>query len=252
MNMKLLLLVLISLNSCSSIFWREGSLSPEISFSENGKSFIYSTVKFHEKDSWNPLNGTTEKKNFSTTISSYTLNSDLTAKKIRDIGEFKFWIKQDSLLFNENANTVLLINGTTDQIGTENRNISLLNLKSSETKISYAKLNSVIDATLSSNAENLAIVIKEKSEFYLLIYNSESMREMKKINLSDLKYNFTADGDSDLVWIDTDIIAKGYNSCVKINSQTFNVQSCKASEDYKSSPKYLYRKNKLSIDAIKF
>jgi hypothetical protein len=83
-------ITLLFLSSCSTIFWRDANLFPLISFSETGKKITYMKVHYQEKDSWNPLNGTTDKKNFTTQVILAEIENDLSVKKTSRPRAFPF------------------------------------------------------------------------------------------------------------------------------------------------------------------
>jgi hypothetical protein len=99
------------LTSCSSLFWRDAKLFPLISFSETGKKLAYIRVHYKEKDSWNPLHGTTDKKNFTTQVILAEIENDLRLKKIIELERFPFWILPNAFYYNESAQTLAFMHG---------------------------------------------------------------------------------------------------------------------------------------------
>lgn len=65
--------------SCSNIFWREGKLPPGVSWTKEN-TILISRVVFEEKDSWNPLMGTTLKQSYKTLLYSAEISGNTYSK----------------------------------------------------------------------------------------------------------------------------------------------------------------------------
>ncbi len=161
-------ILLIFLSSCSSIFWREAKLFPSISFSETGSKLAYMRVYYQEKDSWNPLEGTTKKKDYTTQIILAAIENDLHLKKITELDRFAFWILPESLFYNEGTGTLAFINGlNANEYGTPNKTVSVYNLKtkkSTDLIKDKPQIKTPLSIALSADASLLGLVSADINE----------------------------------------------------------------------------------------
>ncbi|MDX1960289.1 MAG: hypothetical protein SFU98_17095 [Leptospiraceae bacterium] len=120
-KMKVLLFFsFIYLANCST--WRSGFLSPSVSFTESGKKFLIYQVKYEETNSWNPMIGTTDKKNFESRIQIHELiNGDA---KMKQDKKFPFWIFPNSVFYSEKSEKIYFVQGTDKGYGTADVRIS--------------------------------------------------------------------------------------------------------------------------------
>ncbi len=158
-------IVIIFLSSCSSIFWRDAKLFPLISFSETGKKIAYMRVHYQEKDSWNPLNGTTDKKKFTTQIILGEIENDLSVKKIADLERFPFWILPNAFFYNESTQTLAFMHGLGEnEYGTPSKTVSihsLANKKTTDIIKGKPEIKTPLGIALSANASLIAVVSGE-------------------------------------------------------------------------------------------
>lgn len=166
-------LTILFLTSCSSIFWRDAKLFPLISFSETGKKLAYIRVHYKEKDSWNPLNGTTDKKSFTTQVILAEIENDLRIKKISELERFPFWILPNAFYYNESAQTLAFMHGLKEnEYGTASKTVSIHNLSSKKTTDvikGKSEIKTPLGIALSPDANLLGIVsgeVNEETGFY--------------------------------------------------------------------------------------
>jgi len=161
-------ILLLFLSSCSSIFWREAKLYPSISFSETGKNLAFIRIYYQEKNSWNPLDGTTNKKDYTSQITLAEIHPDLHLKKTSELERLNFWILPESLFYNEGKQVLAFINGLNqNEYGTPNKTVSTYNFTSKKvTDIIKGKseIKIPLSIALSADASNLAIVNAELNE----------------------------------------------------------------------------------------
>lgn len=242
-------LSILFLSSCSSIFWRDAKLLPELSFSENGKKVAFIQTYYEEKDSWNPLNGTTLKKNYTTQISLADIQSDLRLKKNTDLDRFNFWILPQSLFYNEASGVLAFIQGLDqNEYATPNKTVSIHNIKNKITTDllkGKSEIKTPLAIALSSDASQIAIVSGEANangfyeKFQLFILDASS---------NSIQASFSLPGWQDspeyeLAWL------KGESSLsAKVKSKLFTVKGKSISESKSSdtnladNPKYAYSK----------
>ncbi|WCL48258.1 hypothetical protein [Leptospira sp. GIMC2001] len=102
--------------SCSSFFWRDAEL-PKEEINYNGSILEYQVV-YKEKDSLNPLMGTTEKKNYETKIAIYPQGKNKQSIKIENIGS---WILPGMIHYNPTNDRLFWVQGINDEYGTNLR-----------------------------------------------------------------------------------------------------------------------------------
>lgn len=167
--MKLIPAILILFfSSCSSIFWREAKLYPSISFSETGKNLAFLRIYYQEKNSWNPLDGTTNKKDYTSQITLAEIQPNLRLKKTSELERLNFWILPESLFYNEGKQVLAFINGLNqNEYGTPNKTVSTYNFtskKSTDIIKGKSEIKIPLSIALSDDASNLAIVNAELNE----------------------------------------------------------------------------------------
>ena len=161
-------ITLLFLSSCSTIFWRDANLFPLISFSETGKKTAYMKVHYQEKDSWNPLNGTTDKKNFTTQVTLAEIENDLSVKKIADLERFPFWILPNALYYNDTTQTLAFMHGLNEnEYATPSKTVSIYNLidkKIINVIKGKSEIKTPLGIALSADASLLAVVSGETNK----------------------------------------------------------------------------------------
>lgn len=244
-------ILLIFLSSCSSIFWREAKLYPSISFSETGKKIAYIRIYYQEKNSWNPLDGTTKKKNYTTQLTLAEIQPDLKLKKIADLERLNLWILPESLFYNENKGTFAFINGIDqNEYGTPNRSVSIYNQTNKKlTNIIQGKseIKIPLAISLSGDASLLAVVNAELNDngFYqnfrihILDLNGNSIQS--SFSLSDWQ---DSPGEFELAWSKSESVlsihAKSKLFTIKGKSMT---ESNFSGSSLADNPKYAYSRS---------
>lgn len=100
----------------------------EPSWSETGKSYAALEILFEEKQSFNPLNGTTLKKNYRAKIQLYQIESDNSVKKTWESDIFDSWILPASLYYHEKTGRIFFLKGLNDEYGTKERLAAILKI----------------------------------------------------------------------------------------------------------------------------
>ncbi|TGK01222.1 hypothetical protein EHQ53_09120 [Leptospira langatensis] len=122
--MKLLWIALpILLISCSQIRWKPASLAIERGWSESGKNIVQTEVLYEEKEPWNPLTGTTIKKNYRTKFRIYDLNEPQKIDGDPPIYSYEInsWTLPGSVYFHSETNRLFWIQGSNDEYGSVDR-----------------------------------------------------------------------------------------------------------------------------------
>ncbi|MGJ4786955.1 hypothetical protein [Leptospira koniambonensis] len=118
--MKILLILLpLLIFHCSQIQWRPASLAVERGWSETGKNIVQTEVIYDEKDAWNPLNGTTHKKNYRTKFRIYEISGPGNDSGDPPIYSYEIgsWTLPGSVYFHSATNRLFWIQGTNDEYG---------------------------------------------------------------------------------------------------------------------------------------
>jgi len=114
---------------CST--WKKSSLGVEASWF-NSEEFLVYSIEFEETNSWNPLEGTTIKRNFSTRLREYKLKPNNELEQISEF-QFPFWILNNNIFYNARNKNIFMMRGSSEGYGTAERTIS--NYLISEKKI---------------------------------------------------------------------------------------------------------------------
>jgi hypothetical protein len=258
-------ILLIFLSSCSSIFWREAKLFPSLSFSETGSKLAYMRVYYQEKDSWNPLDGTTKKKDYTTQIILAEIENDLHLKKITELDRLAFWILPESLFYNEGTGTLAFINGlNANEYGTPNKTVSVYNLKTKKsTDIIKGKsqIKTPLSIALSADATLLGLVSADINEngFY-----HKFQLTILDLNANSIKSNFPLPNWQDspvefeLAWSKTEPVLSAHVKeklfTVKGNTITeskFSDQSFVDNSKYAYSRVYKWESADVDIASVK-
>ncbi|MCW7461907.1 hypothetical protein [Leptospira limi] len=122
--MKTLLpFLLLSVFGCSQLIWRDAQLPEEISPSNDPNVNLVLTVAYQEKDSWNPLNGTTDKRDYKSHIKLVT--NGVTGGKVIREWDLPSWALGDGIFYHTKSNTLFVLYGKNDEYGTLNQTLSI-------------------------------------------------------------------------------------------------------------------------------
>ncbi|MCZ8156315.1 MAG: hypothetical protein O9264_09380 [Leptospira sp.] len=108
--------------TCSQMIWREAYLQKEVSTSSD-RAAVTVQVRYQEKDSWNPLNGTTDKKNYTSKIE--LLELDGKTVKIKKTWEIPSWTLAESVFFHPESHSLILLHGKNDEYGSFHQKLSV-------------------------------------------------------------------------------------------------------------------------------
>lgn len=117
--MRTIIFILIStlpLAACSSLFWRSASLPP--TSQDSGNTRLTYQVVYLERDSWNPLMGTTVKKSYQTRISLQDLGDSQSVKELPNLNS---WVLPGKMYYNSSSDRLFWIQGVDDEYGTLHR-----------------------------------------------------------------------------------------------------------------------------------
>lgn len=94
----------------------------EASWSNSEDLLVYS-IEFEETSAWNPLEGTTIKRNFSTLLKEYKLKSDNQLVPVSEF-QFPFWVLNNNVFYNSKNRNIFIMRGSSEGYGTSDRTIS--------------------------------------------------------------------------------------------------------------------------------
>ncbi|TGL63503.1 hypothetical protein [Leptospira sarikeiensis] len=116
---SLFIFVPLLLLQCSQIQWRPASLAVERGWSETGKNIVQTEVIYEEKDAWNPLSGTTHKKNYRTKFRIYEISGPGNDSGDPPIYSYEIgsWALPGSVYFHSATNRLFWIQGSNDEYG---------------------------------------------------------------------------------------------------------------------------------------
>ncbi|WP_125179525.1 hypothetical protein [Leptospira ellisii] len=112
--------------SCSFLVWRNASLTLERGWSSSGKQIAQTEVLYQEKDSWNPLQGTSLKRNYNSIIRIF--DPERSASPVEEI-RFSSWILPGSVYYHTDTDSLYWIGGRDDEYGSFSRVPSGFDLK---------------------------------------------------------------------------------------------------------------------------
>lgn len=161
-NISIILFGFITLNACSSLFWRAGGLSPEKVVSND--SILEYTVIYLERDSWNLMNGTTVKKSYQTELVLYPDGKYSEPKKLANLNS---WTLPGLVAYNAKADRLVWVQGMNDEYGTYLRKLGYANSISSQglqNAVFFEPNQQLWNLALSDNAETIAFVISKYGE----------------------------------------------------------------------------------------
>ncbi|MBE7412957.1 MAG: hypothetical protein L6Q54_03995 [Leptospiraceae bacterium] len=116
-------------SSCSLLFWRNSTMLVEPSWSETGKSYVTLELLYKEKDPWNPLNGTTRKKNYKSKLRIFKIEEKNSIKQVWESEIIDSWILPTSVYYHEKTGRIVFFKGSSNnEYGTENGSLYILQI----------------------------------------------------------------------------------------------------------------------------
>ncbi|MBM9576311.1 hypothetical protein JWG45_04000 [Leptospira sp. 201903070] len=150
--------------SCSFLIWKNSSLSLERGWSSSGKEIVQTEVLYEEKDSWNPLSGTTLKRNYRSVIRIF--DPDRSSKAVEEI-PFSSWILPGTVYYHSATGALYWIGGKDDQYGSFARIPGAFNLNEKR-EISISKDlrpgHVVLQLTPSPNGNSVVMITASTDE----------------------------------------------------------------------------------------
>jgi hypothetical protein len=161
---------------CSQMIWKETNLQPELSPS-NANTAVSVEVHYKEKQSWNPLNGTTDKKDYTSILNLIQGNA---VKKTWNIPS---WTLAESVFYHAESRVLILLHGKNDEYGTLSQRLSVYPADQPSYSYPATPENLVIFQTSPSpNGKQIALITAlsdknwEFSEFELRILETMSQK----------------------------------------------------------------------------
>lgn len=205
--------------ACSSLFWRSAALSPD-TVSSGGTTITYQVV-YLERDSWNPMMGTTVKKSYQTRL---TLSEESGSDFRKDLPNLRSWVLPGKLSYHEGTDRLFWIQGVDDEYGTLNRKAGIADRIRekglSQTKF-WEKEKELLHLSPSPDGERVAFVFSRSGsagmpEYFVTVWNHTKETEPNrdfKIPTWD-ESDGTPNPEYDLIW------ATGDRLSVKLGEKT--------------------------------
>jgi hypothetical protein len=125
-NLFLFLFVVSIFQFCSS--WKKSELPHVVSWSDTSNELLVYKIVFEEKESWNPMMGTTDKSNYTTFLKILQYEPSRSAFTLLMDKQIGTWVLPYNVFWKSGANEIFLIMGSDkDGYGTENRRIAIYN-----------------------------------------------------------------------------------------------------------------------------
>ncbi|EMY62266.1 hypothetical protein [Leptospira terpstrae] len=105
------------------MIWRQAQLPEEVSPTNDPNINLILTVGYEEKDSWNPMNGTTDKRNYKSKI-KLMKNGPTGGKPLKE-WDLPSWSLGDGIFYHTGSSTLFVLYGKDDEYGTLNQTLSL-------------------------------------------------------------------------------------------------------------------------------
>lgn len=161
------------------MIWKEASLSPQVVPTDDRQTAVIVEVKYEEKDSWNPLNGTTDKRRYHSEIQ--VLKRETNELRLVSRWEIPSWTLTDSVYYHSGKSILYVLHGKDDEYGTLKRRLSIF--LPDQTSFSYPATPDdlvIFQISPSPSGDRLALVTAvsnenwEFSEFELKILDPKS------------------------------------------------------------------------------
>lgn len=194
--------------ACSSLFWRSAQLPPETT--RSGNAIVTYQVVYLERDSWNPMMGTTVKKSYQTRI---TLTDRKDSSAVKELPNVSSWILPGKLKYSSESDKMFWIQGVDDEYGTLNRKAGIAeNVRTqgfSQTKF-WEDERELIHLSPSPNGERVAFIFTRTNsqgimETFLAVWNhntEDKPGSIHKIEMWD-ESDGSEDPPYDLIWKDS-------------------------------------------------
>lgn len=218
--------------SCSFLTWKNSSLSLERGWSSSGKEVVQMETLYEEKDSWNPLMGTTLKRNYHSMIRIF---DPVKSSKPVDQIPFSSWILPGTVYYHSDTKSVYWIGGKDDEYGSYSRipfGINISDKKEFSLSSNLEPGQVAIQLIPSPDGNSLALVAAVldndleflKPELFWLSKNGDSeFKPTSKVDLSEWKetpiHKIRWSAKSDRIYIQISesvfILSKGKNRLEK-------------------------------------
>ncbi|MDF3819269.1 hypothetical protein P3G55_05130 [Leptospira sp. 96542] len=164
MKLFLTMALLPFLIQCSQMIWREASLPEEVSPGSDPKHNLVLSVSYEEKDPWNPLNGTTDKRAYKTKIKLVETQGKLT-KEIKE-WDLPSWALSDGAFYHSQSSTLFVLYGKDDEYGTLNQTLSIFPTNGGAFSYPASPENRIIfQMAPSPNGKLVALITANQKEY---------------------------------------------------------------------------------------
>lgn len=213
------MVTLFCFQSCSAIFWRNGSQVYDPSYSETGESSAVLNIQYEEKNTWNPLDGTTIKRNYHSQILLFKNEKERSQNKPLKVISLNSWILPDSVYFHEKNSYLFFIRGTDDNFGTNPRKSYLYRISDEKEFLNHGEGDATL-AIPSPDGGKIAIILSypkdpETFSYKLLVREAVDQEKTDPVRISfwpdNPGYVMTWDTDSGNLFIRQDriVLVKG-------------------------------------------
>ena len=155
-------LFFLTLNACSSLFWRSGQLPTESV--KSGIAELEYTVIYLERDSWNPLNGTTIKKSYQTKLQLFPSGKKSPGLELANLAS---WTLPGLVAYNSKSDRLFWVQGINDDYGTFIRKLGFADSVSSKgfkDAIFFEANQQIWNLSLSSDGTKAAFIVSDMGE----------------------------------------------------------------------------------------
>lgn len=211
--------------ACSSLFWRSASLPPETI--QSGQSTLTYQTVYLERDSWNPLMGTTVKTSYQTRLTLYPKGKGSVAK---DLPNLSSWTLPGQIAYHSGTDSLFWIQGTDDEYGTYSRKAGRA-AKIQEKGFSQAEFwneeKGLLDLSVSPDGNYFALVHQtlnsdQEPSFFLSIWKWGEPKPTEKISLKS--------------WEETTNVIDSPYSLTWLNSKTLRIKMDRSSINWTAKP----------------
>ncbi len=177
----LLLLSNFTIFACAQLVWKEASFQKDISPSQDGTSAVMSQIFYEEKDSWNPMEGTTQKRKYRTLLEIW---QGQTKKKVWTVAS---WVLGEQIYYLPRQRRIVALKGMDDQYGTNKRLLVQWDEEGKEITPSYSDSDRIF-LDFSPSDRFLALVTGKSdpsgsvSEVQIEVFENEKMVSSQKIS----------------------------------------------------------------------
>lgn len=150
--------------NCSSLVWREAPGENQTAF-VSGNEFVEIHLSYEEKNSWNPLDGTTLKRNYTSTFRLLTVQNE-SVNVGPELFTFQGWVRSDSV-YPINTRRIIFIGGENDEYA-GNEHAIYINANGTATSLMDSSNGKIVQCIPSGDGRRLVFLIDTGTDAYVL------------------------------------------------------------------------------------